>query len=328
MKRETQAEKNSYKYSYGTNKRYRTFDGFVKERFGGKCVKITLDGGFSCPNTGGGKRGCDFCVLPGRRDRKVLPLCEQYRIKKEQADKKWPGALNISYLSDYSGTYAKPEKLRSVYDEALALPDTVGLFVGTRPDCLDDERIDLLREYDKKTFFVCEVGIESTKDETLADMHRGHNASCGIDALRRLKEAGIKICPHVIFGLPGESREDMLRTVSDISAQKPEFIKIHMLYIAAGTPLAERYEREKFKILSKEEYVSAVCDALEILPPDTVVERLTGDGLAGELIAPDWSRKKVSVINDIDKEMYRRDTVQGMRFAQTPSPAEPVPFPL
>lgn len=318
MKNNTQAESNPYKYSYGTNKRYRTFDGYIKERFGGKCAKITLDGGFTCPNIDGraGRGGCLFCSMPSSREREVRSFAEQYEIKKAAADEKWRGARNISYLSDYSGSYADVGRLRAVYEEALSLPDTVGLFVGTRPDCLSDEIIDLMAELSKKTFFVCEVGVETLCDKTLTEMNRGHNALCSVTAFERLHAAGILTCPHIIFGLPGESGERMLQTVREVAALFPEFIKIHMLYIERGSALCERYIKEPFSLLTKEEYVSLVCDALRLLPEDTVVERLTGDGIQGKLLQPEWSRKKVSVINDIDKEMYRRGAVQGDLFGE------------
>ena len=191
----------------------------------------------------------------------------------------------------------------------------VGLNIATRADCLESDVCEYLADLAERTVLTVELGLQSSSDATAERINRGHTYAQFLDGYRRLRESSdkIEICVHIIFGLPGEDREDMLRTVRDVAALKPDQVKIHLLHVLRGTVMGDIYERGEYTPLAKEEYVSLVADAIELLPTDTVVARLTGDGLADDLLAPDWSRKKVSVINDIDKLLYERGTYQGWR---------------
>ncbi len=299
------------------NKAYYTYDAFLKHTFGGKTVKIPLDGSFTCPNLDGtkGKTGCLYCDRQGLPYR-GRPLIEQFELAKAPLLKKWGREgweeRYIPYFQTFSGTYAPVERLRSLYEEALALPHTVGLSVATRCDCLPEETVDLLREISKRTFLTVELGLQTAREDTARLMGRGHTLAEFCEAYRRLQ--GLNICIHLINGLPGETETDMLATARFVADLRPHAVKIHMLYLEEGTPLTCQYREEPFPILSLEEFVSVTVSQLERLPPDTVVGRLTGDGRADRLVAPLWTRKKFCVLNEVDKEFRRRGTHQGVYF--------------
>ena len=315
----TQRSSNPYKYT-DSNKRYYTYDYYLRQTFGGKCAKIPLDAGMTCPNIDGkcGTGGCIYCSGRGSGDFAELPtlsISEQYAAVREKLSSKWSGERTIPYFQAHTNTYAPAEKLRALYEEAISLDGAVGLNIATRADCLDGDVVALLAEIAERTVLTVELGLQSSSDDTAALINRGHSfeAFCeGFNALRGASER-INICVHIIFGLPKESRDTMMRTVDDVAALHPDQVKIHLLHVLKGTKMAEMYESGEYKPLEKKEYVSLVADAIERLPEDIVVARLTGDGMASDLLAPDWSRKKVSVINDIDKLLYERGTYQGIR---------------
>lgn len=303
-----------FKYSDGT-KRFHTLDWELKKQFGKKTVKIPLDVGMGCPNRDGTKGcgGCIFCSDARSGEftaGKDLSIAEQFKETKKLYSK-WQDAYYIPYFQAGSNTYAPIEKLRELFDEALSLPDTVGLDISTRPDCIDRDVADLLAEYNQKTYLTVELGLQSAKDETLKRINRGHIYADFVAGYKLLVERGIKVCIHIIDGLPDETKEDMLDTVRAIAKLEPYAVKIHLLHIIKGTPLEKEYTEGKIKTLEYSEYIDIVCNQIEILPPETVIARLTGDGDRKTLIAPLWSLDKRSVLNGIDKELARRDSYQG-----------------
>lgn len=299
-----------------TNKRYYTYDCYLKRRFGRKCVKIALDGGFTCPNIDGtiSKGGCIFCSEKGSGDHTPpcnIPLNEQFEQGKNLISGKWQDVFYIPYFQAHTNTYAPINVLREKFDQAIKLPETVGLSISTRPDCLADEVVSYLQELSQKTYLTVELGLQSANDQTLKLINRGHTAEQFTKGFYKLKNAGINVCIHIINGLPGENYDNMMDTARYVADLCPHALKIHLLYILKNTPLADMYERGEFSALERDFYVKLVCDQLEIIPPDVVIERVTGDGVKDDLIAPLWSIKKTIVTNEIDKEFVKRGTFQG-----------------
>lgn len=315
----TQAETNPFPYS-DSNKRYYTYDYYLKKTYGGKVAKLALDAGFTCPNVDGrcGRGGCIYCSGRGSGDfapDPVLPIGEQIRIQKQKLSSKWDTSRSIAYFQAHTNTYAPVDRLDSVYSEALAEEGIVGINIATRADCLGSDVLTLLRKYSEKTRLTVELGLQSSKDETAVLINRGHlwaDFVSGFTALRReVSKAGI--CIHLIFGLPGETHDDMMRTVRDVARLHPDQVKIHLLHVLRGTRLAQMYEDGAYLPMERSDYIRTVVDALELLPPDIVIARLTGDGAASDLLSPLWSMKKTTVVNDIDKEFYARGTWQGCK---------------
>ena len=299
-----------------TNKRYYTYDCYLKRRFGKKCVKIALDGGFTCPNIDGtiSHGGCIFCSEKGSGDHTPpcnIPLAEQFELGKKLIENKWNDVFYIPYFQAHTNTYAPLDVLKQKFEQALDLPDTVGLSISTRPDCLEDDVVDYLAELSQKTYLTVELGLQSANDKTLSLINRGHTYAQFVDGFNKLNSKGINVCIHIINGLPNESYEDMMHTAHCVAKLCPHALKIHLLYILRNTPLAVMYERGQFAELTRDEYVKLVCDQLEILPKNIVIERVTGDGVKDDLIAPLWSIKKTIVTNEIDKEFVKRGTFQG-----------------
>ena len=319
MRKLTQRSENPYKNT-DSNKRYYTYDYYLRRRFGAKVAKIPLDIGLTCPNIDGrcGVGGCIYCSGRGSGDfaeSPLLPIEEQYRLTREKLSSKWSTERCIAYFQAHTNTYAPLEFLKDSFERALLLDGVVGINIATRADCLEREVCEYLADLAERTVLTVELGLQSSSDETAEIINRGHTYADFLDGYRRLREASdkIEICVHIIFGLPGESREDMMKTVRDVAALAPDQVKIHLLHVLKNTEMARIYERGEYTPLEKDEYVALVADAIELLPPDTVVSRLTGDGMADDLLAPDWSRKKVAVINDMDKLIYSRSSWQGMR---------------
>ena len=319
MRKLTQRSENPYKNT-DSNKRYYTYDYYLRRRFGAKVAKIPLDIGLTCPNIDGrcGVGGCIYCSGRGSGDfaeSPLLPIEEQYRLTREKLSSKWSTERCIAYFQAHTNTYAPLGFLKSSFERALLLDGVVGINIATRADCLERDVCEYLADLAERTVLTVELGLQSSSDETAERINRGHTYADFLDGYRRLREASdkIEICVHIIFGLPGESREDMLKTVRDVAELAPDQVKIHLLHVLKSTEMARIYERGEYTPLKKDEYVALVADAIELLPPDTVVARLTGDGMADDLLAPDWSRKKVAVINDIDKLLYSRSSWQGMR---------------
>ena len=313
----TQKSQNPYPYS-DTNKRYYTYDYYLRRTFGGKVAKIPLDAGFTCPNIDGrcGVGGCIYCSGRGSGDfaeSALLPIEEQYRRVRERLSSKWDTSRCIPYFQAHSNTYAPLATLRDLFERAIALEGAVGLNIATRADCLPSDVCAYLAKVAERTTLTVELGLQSSSDRTAELIHRGHTFAEFEEGYRRLREASDKIgiCIHIIFGLPGESESDMMNTVREVARLHPDQVKIHLLHVLKDTQMEEMYGRGEYRPLGKEEYVSLVADAIERLPADVVIARLTGDGMAESLVAPDWSRKKVSVINDIDKLLYERASYQG-----------------
>ena len=316
----TQRERNPFPYS-DSNKRYHTYDYYLRQRYGAKVAKIPLDAGMTCPNLDGrcGVGGCIYCSGRGSGDFAASPalsFAEQAEIIRAQLKRKWAVDRCIPYLQAHTNTYAPIDLLRLRYEEALALPGAVGLNIATRADCLPADVTALLAEFAERTDLTVELGLQSAHDVTAQRINRGHTWADFVDGYTRLRAASpkIMICVHLIFGLPGESREMMLESVRRLAALRPDGVKLHLLHVLRETALAEDYLAGRYRPMTRETYIETVCDALELLPPETVICRLTGDGMAEALLVPEWSRRKISVINDIDKAMYVRNSVQGMHF--------------
>ena len=318
----TQAERNPFVNS-DSNKRYYTYDYYLRRTFGGKCAKLPLDVGLTCPNIDGkcARGGCIYCSDRGSGDfapKAHLSVAKQIAQQKALFARKWDVSRCIAYFQAHTNTYAPLSALQNFYEEALAQEGIVGLNIATRADCLPPDVVDYLASLAERTVLTVELGLQTSNDTTAARINRGHSFSdfCrGFEALRKASPK-IGICVHLIFGLPNESEESMMQTVRDVAALHPDQVKIHLLHVLKGTKLAQIYEDGNYQPLARERYIRLVADALELLPPDTVIGRLTGDGKAEDLLAPLWSRKKTTVINDIDKLLYARDSWQGKRYCE------------
>lgn len=310
--KETQVSRNPFPYS-DSNKRYHTWDYALRQKFGGKVFKVSLDAGFSCPNIDGtrGRGGCTYCSYAFHRQ-SPDDLVEQFRTAQSLLHKKWPDAVQyIPYFQANTNTYAPLDELRAKYEAVLDEEGVVGLSVATRADTLPDDVCDYLSQLQKRTWLMVELGLQTVHDETARRINRGHTMAEFIEGYEKLRARGIPICVHIINGLPSESKEMMLETVRQVAALKPDCMKIHLLHVIEGTPMAESYKRGEFRALELSEYVDIVCDQLELLPPETILQRVTGDGLKETMVAPLWSLKKLVVMNEIDKELLRRDSWQG-----------------
>lgn len=307
-----------FKYS-NTNKRYHTLDYFYKEKFNSKIFKVSLNAGFTCPNIDGtvGFGGCIYCSKTGSGEFAGNPLDnieKQFKEGKEMMLKKWPNAKYIGYFQARTNTYAPVEKLKELHNKVLEQDDVVGISIATRPDAISDECLDYLEELNKKTYLQIELGLQTIKEETTKLINRCHSLECFENMVKELRKRKIDVVVHIINGLPYETKEDMLNTVRYLNTLDIQGIKIHMLSITKDTPLEIMYEKEKFHVLTKEEYIDIVVDQLELLRPEIVIHRVTGDPKLEDLIEPKWLVKKFCVMNDIDKEMVKRDTYQGSKL--------------
>ena len=292
------------------NKRYHTLNYFYRNKFNSKVFKVSLNAGFGCPNKVDGK-GCIFCKNGSGNDFKDLDLVKQFELVKIPLDKKWPNSKYIAYFQADTNTYASVSVLKEKYESVLNLPNVVGIDIATRSDALSDEVLDYLSELNDKTFLTVELGLQSSYDETLKLINRGHNIKNFEVAIKKLKERGIFTVVHIINGLPGETKDMMVNTAKYVNSLGVQGIKIHMLYISKDTLLETMYRNEHFHILSKDEYIDIVCNQLEYLDKNIVIMRITGDPIKEDVIEPTWLLKKFVVLNDIDKEMKRRDIYQG-----------------
>ena len=308
---------NSFIYS-NTNKRYHTLDYFYKNKFHSKVFKVSLNAGFSCPNIDGtvGYGGCIYCSKTGSGEfagNKEDSLKKQFNTVKEKMLKKWPNAKYIGYFQARTNTYAEVDTLKRLYETVLSFDNVIGLSIATRPDAISEECLDYLKELNEKTYLTIELGLQSTKEKTAKLINRCHSLECFENMVKKLRQNNINVVVHIINGLLYETKEDMLNTVKYLNNLDIQGIKIHMLSILKDTPLEELYQREHFKILSKEEYIDIVIEQLELLRPEIVIHRITGDPKVEDLIEPKWLIKKFCVLNDIDKEMVKRDTYQGKK---------------
>jgi len=305
------------------NKRYHTWNYYLTRRFGGKVGKVALDGGFTCPNRDGTKGwgGCSYCSPRGSGDYAgdpALDIKEQFAGQRAGMLEKWPGARCIAYLQAYSGTYAPIERLERMFYAVLDNPDVVGLCIATRADVLGPEVMELLEALSRRTWLMVELGLQSIHDVTALRVNRCHSYADFLTGYRRLRQSGIDVCVHIINGLPGETRRMMLETGAAVGALSPHSIKIHMLHVLKDTALVEELRSGKLLLLDQEAYTGLVCDQLELLPPQVVVQRLTGDPPENGLLAPGWVLQKRRVLNGIDRELARRDSWQGKRLPAPP----------
>ncbi len=308
---------NNFKYT-NSNKRYHTLDYYYKNRFHEKVFKVSLNAGFSCPNIDGkvGYGGCIYCSKSGSGEfagNKEDSLEKQFKEIKEMMLKKWPKAKYIGYFQARTNTYAPVNELKKMYETILKQDNVIGLNIATRPDSITDECLDYLEELNKKTYLTIELGLQTTKESTSKLINRCHTLECFEDMVNKLRKRNIDVVVHIINGLPYETKEDMLNTVKYLNKLDIQGIKIHMLSIIKNTPIEKMYKEEKFHLLSKEEYIDIVVSQLELLREEIVIHRITGDPKLDDLIEPSWLTKKFCVLNDIDKEMVKRDTYQGVK---------------
>lgn len=304
--------------------RYYPLSRFLRQRFGGRVYRVSVDGGFTCPNVDGtvARGGCVYCdnrsFSPARRQGRV-PVSEQLRRGIAIQQQRHGADRFLAYFQAGTNTYAPLEKLRRLFDEALAHPQVVGLAIGTRPDSVPNPVLDLLQEYARDRFVCLELGLQTRHDRSLDWMNRGHHFDAFVDAVYRCQNRGLDLCVHVILGLPGESRDDMLATADAIAALPVHGVKIHNLHVVRDTPMEAMYHRGEVRMMEFEEYVEVVCDFLERLPPELVVHRLNGDAPPDWLIAPTWCLDKPSILRAIQQELQRRDSRQGQHYRR-PTP--------
>lgn len=306
---------NPFQYS-NDNKRYHTLDYFYKQKFGKKVCKISLNAGFTCPNKDGTKGigGCIYCSKLGSGDfagKLEKDLITQFNEVKEMMKKKWDDALYIGYFQANTNTYAKTEILKQKYESILKQENVIGLNIATRPDAITEECLNYLEELSKRTYLTVELGLQTIHEKTTKLINRGHDLKCFDDMVKKLRQKNINVVVHIINGLPYETKEMMLETVEYLNKLDIQGIKIHMLHVIKNTKLAEIYRKEKFPILTKEEYIDIVIEQLERLRTEIIIHRITGDPVKEDLIEPTWLLKKFCVLNDIDKEMVRRNSYQG-----------------
>lgn len=315
---------NPFPYS-DDNKRYHTWNYHLRHRFGGKIFKVSLNAGFTCPNIDGSKGvgGCTYCSDKGSGDfagNPLEPLAVQFETVKTQLHQKWPNANYIAYFQAHTNTYAPLEKLKACFEEVLAYSNVVGLSIATRADCITEEIADYLEQLSKRTYLIVELGLQTVFDQTGQRINRCHNYADFLHGYHLLQIRGIQICVHIINGLPGETPDMMLETVRTISQLHLHSVKIHLLHVLTGTAIARELEQGDFQLLSLEDYLQIVCNQLELLPQHVVIQRITGDGDPEKLIGPKWSLKKFVVMNEIDKELLRRNSFQGAKY-HSPSPS-------
>lgn len=300
-----------------TDKRYNQFSAYLKNKFGAKVYKITLDAGFSCPNRDGtiSTGGCIFCDDGGsfsQAHSNLLSIEEQVNIGAKTLHDRFKAEKFMSYFQAYTNTYKPINELERIYKSALNHPDVVGLSIGTRPDCVEDDKLNLISEIAQDYYTWVEYGLQSIHNKTLKKINRGHDFDCFLKAYERTKEKGINVCTHVIFGL-WETRDEILETAQKLAELKVDGVKIHMLCALKDTKLAKLYENKEIDFMSEEEYVNLVCDFLEILPQTTTIHRLAGNGLKKNLIAPRWLGAKLDCLNKIDRELLKRNSYQGSK---------------
>ena len=299
----------------GTDKRYNQFSEHLKNKFGAKVYKITIDAGFSCPNRDGtiSTEGCIFCDDGGsfsQAHSNNLSIEEQVNIGAETLAKRFKAQKFMSYFQAFSNTYKPVNELEKIYSSSLCRPDIVGLSIGTRPDCVDNEKLKLISTYTKDYYTWIEYGLQTVHNKTLQKINRGHDYECFLRTYENTKEIGINVCLHIILNL-FETYDEMMETAKAISKLEPDGVKIHMLCALEGTKIAQMYRHGELNFMSEDEYVSTVCDFLEYLPPKTTIHRLAGNGLRTELVAPRWIGKKLDCLNKIDREFIARDSWQG-----------------
>ncbi|KXZ39728.1 hypothetical protein SAMN05661008_00594 [Alkalithermobacter thermoalcaliphilus JW-YL-7 = DSM 7308] len=304
---------------YWDNKRYNYLSGHLKKIFGCKVIKLSLNANFTCPNRDGSisDKGCIFCSEKGSGDfagSSHFSIKQQLKEQMQLLSKKWPSGKYIAYFQSFTNTYDTPENLRKKYNEALCCDNVVGLAIATRPDCLSDDIIDILDEFNKKTYMWVELGLQTIHESTAKLINRGYDLSVFDKAIKKLRKKNINVVVHLILGLPFESKNDIISSVKYISNLDIQGVKLHLMHILKNTQLETFYKNNKFHVLTQDEYVSLVVDCLELIPPDIVIHRITGDGPKDLLIEPMWSLNKRAVLNSIEKELKDRNSYQGIKY--------------
>lgn len=307
-----------FKYAFD-NKRYHTWNYYLRNTFGEKVFKVSINAGFTCPNIDGKVSfgGCTYCSKEGSGDFAGNPndnLIKQFDDITQMMHKKWQNAKYIGYFQAYTNTYAPLNILKEKYETILGLDNVIGLSISTRPDCLPDDVVEYLGELNEKTNLWVELGLQTIHDKTSKLINRGHDYKSFIEGVEKLKAKNIKVVVHIINGLPGEDYNMMMETAKAVANMGVDGIKIHLLHVIRDTPMEKMLNNNMMTLMEQDEYIKLVCDQLEILPETMIVHRLTGDGKRDELVGPLWSLKKWEVLNAIDDELKRRDSYQGCKF--------------
>ena len=298
------------------HKAYNAFSKYLKNKYREKVYKITIDAGFSCPNRDGtiSKGGCIFCDESGsfsKAHSSELDIKNQVKTSINTLSRRFGAKKFLAYFQAFTNTYAPVEKLKNIYDAAFCDERILGISIGTRPDCIDEKKLDLISTYKNPWL---ELGLQSTHDETLKKINRGHNYECFLKAYKLAKERNINICVHMVLGFKNETQEMILESAKRLAALKIDGIKLHMLTVLEDAPLAKIYKEKPFELLTMQEYCEIVCDFLELLPPETTIHRLAGSGYSKTLIAPKWVNNKFETLNLIDEIFEKRKTKQGVKF--------------
>ncbi len=306
---------NLFKYSDDI-KRYHTWNYHLRHKFGCKVFKVALNAGFTCPNIDGTKGfgGCTYCSSTGSGDFAGNPeqsILAQFEEIKTRMHKKWKEAKYIAYFQAHTNTYADVDTLKKCFEPVLQQKNVVGLSIATRADALPDDVLEYLSDLNKRTFLIVELGLQTIFDETGEKINRCHTYAEFLEGYKKLKGLGIKTCVHLIDGLPGETKEMMVQSAKAVAELSPDYVKLHLLHILKDTVMAKQFQNGDIVPLTLEEYVDIIVSQLEYFSPETVIQRITGDGGRETLLAPLWSLKKFVVLNEIDKEMIRRDIYQG-----------------
>lgn len=299
-------------------KPYRDLNTYFRSLFGCRVHKVTVDAGLNCPNRDGSLStgGCIYCNAKGSgtgAHRLGVSITQQIERSKVRIARRFKTNKLMAYFQSFTNTYAPVYHLKALFDEALAVRDVVGLAIGTRPDCVDSPVLDLLQSYAQKHLIWIEYGLQSAHDRTLSLINRGHDFACFEKAVAATRKRNINICVHVILGLPGENRSDMLQTADALAAMGIDGVKLHLLYVVRGTPLETMYHQGRYQCMGQREYVERVCDFIERLPESTIIQRLTGDPHPKELVAPAWTLNKKKTLELIHHIFEERETWQGKK---------------
>lgn len=306
---------NPFKYS-DANLRYHSLSYYFKNKYASKVFKVALDADFSCPNRDGkaGFGGCSFCSSLGSGEfagDHTLPVMTQYNNVKAKMEKKWPDAKTVPYFQAYTSTYGPLSKIKEMVEPFLTMDEVVAIDIATRPDCVEDDVIEYLDSLTARKDIWLELGLQTIYDQSGRDFNRGYDFTVFEDTVKRLAKTNIKVCVHLINGLPSEDKAMMVNTAKTVANMEIDAIKIHMLHLLSDSRLGQQYLKEPFDILTKDQYVDIVASQLEVIPKHIIIQRLTGDGQADKLIVPKWTLKKFVVMNDIQKELVLRNSYQG-----------------
>lgn len=303
---------------YYGGKRYNTWNGHLRTKFGKKVIKIALNGGFTCPNIDGkkGYGGCTYCSSSGSGDFAGDPahsILTQFEEVKSRMLKKWHEGLYMPYFQAHTNTYAPASVLRERFEPVLQKDGVVGISIATRADCLENDVLEYLSELNGRTYLIVELGLQSIFDSTGERINRCHTYAEFLEGYNKLADRGINVCIHLINGLPGEDKDMMLESAKTVAALRPHCLKLHLLHVIRGTRMEQELLEGRVGLMSLEDYVDIIVRQLEVIHPRTVIQRLTGDGARADLVGPMWSLKKFEVLNAIDRELEKRDTYQGKK---------------